>query len=120
MSAGAKSAGHAIAFGVTAFVMFGMFAYILYTSKRRFGHHCKRFGPSYFVLAAAFLVLVDPGQNVMGDLGWWDAPDDLDPLFQACTYVGFTLLTIGTLWNSNIMDKLKDFRAKWRELREGN
>jgi len=120
VSAGAKSAGHALALGITSAVMFGMFGYILWTSKRRFGSHLKRFGPSYLVLAASFFVIVDPGQNVLGDIGVWDAPDSLDPLFQACTYTGFALLTIGTLWNANIAEKIKDFRAKWRELREEN
>jgi len=33
------------------------------------------------------------------------------------TYAGFALLMFGTFWNSNIISKLKLFRAKWRQLR---
>lgn len=39
-------------------------------------------------------------------------------LFTACcTYFGFILLAVGTLWNANIIDKLKAIREQWRELR---
>lgn len=33
------------------------------------------------------------------------------------TYSGFILLAFGTLWNANIMSKLKVIKQKWRELR---
>lgn len=35
----------------------------------------------------------------------------------AITYLGFALLIVGTMWNANLMDKLKDVRDTWRELR---
>jgi len=34
-----------------------------------------------------------------------------------CTYLGFVLLAVGTMWNANLVSKLKDARDKWRELR---
>lgn len=34
-----------------------------------------------------------------------------------CTYTGFILLAVGTMWNANLVSKLKDARDKWRELR---
>ncbi len=34
-----------------------------------------------------------------------------------CTYSGFILLAVGTLWNANIMSKIKVIRSKWRQLR---
>jgi len=34
-----------------------------------------------------------------------------------CTYFGFLLLFIGTLWNVNIVKKLKLIKQQWRELR---
>lgn len=36
-----------------------------------------------------------------------------------CTYSGFILLAIGTLWNANITKKLKLMRKRWKELRSG-
>lgn len=34
-----------------------------------------------------------------------------------CTYLGFTLLAVGTMWNANLVKKLKEIRQRWRELR---
>mmetsp|Transcript_43727 Transcript_43727/g.85585 ORF Transcript_43727/g.85585 Transcript_43727/m.85585 type:complete len:440 (-) Transcript_43727:53-1372(-) len=34
-----------------------------------------------------------------------------------CTYTGFILLAVGTMWNANLVGKLRDARDKWRELR---
>jgi hypothetical protein len=36
------------------------------------------------------------------------------------TYSGFAMLIIGTLWNANFMDKLREIRDKWRELRSAH
>jgi len=33
------------------------------------------------------------------------------------TYLGFVCLMIGTLWNANICEKIKDLRSEWRNLR---
>lgn len=39
-------------------------------------------------------------------------------LFTLCfTYLGFACLMVGTLWNANICQKLKDLRSEWQELR---
>lgn len=35
----------------------------------------------------------------------------------AITYTGFLLLAIGTLWNANIVKKLREIRSQWRSLR---
>jgi hypothetical protein len=35
----------------------------------------------------------------------------------AITYTGFALLAIGTLWNANIVKKLREIRSQWRALR---
>jgi hypothetical protein len=37
----------------------------------------------------------------------------------AFTYSGFILLAIGTLWNANIMSKLKLCKSQWRAIRSG-
>lgn len=34
-----------------------------------------------------------------------------------CTYTGFILLAIGTMWNANIGTKLSSIKDKWRQLR---
>ncbi len=34
------------------------------------------------------------------------------------TYTGFILLFIGTMWNANIVAKLKQIRKQWRLLRQ--
>jgi len=34
-----------------------------------------------------------------------------------CTYSGFALLFVGTLWNADIMKKLKEIKQQWKELR---
>jgi len=33
------------------------------------------------------------------------------------TYLGFAFLVVGTMWNANIIDKLKDIKQEWRRLR---
>jgi len=41
-------------------------------------------------------------------------------LFTICfTYMGFACLMVGTLWNANICEKLKDLRTQWNEIRQG-
>jgi len=34
------------------------------------------------------------------------------------TYTGFTMLAIGTMWNANIVDKFRDIKDQWDEIRE--
>jgi len=39
-------------------------------------------------------------------------------LFTICfTYMGFACLMVGTLWNANICEKLKELREQWNEIR---
>lgn len=39
-------------------------------------------------------------------------------LFTICfTYLGFACLMVGTLWNANICEKLKELREQWNEIR---
>ncbi len=33
-----------------------------------------------------------------------------------CTYLGFTLLFIGSLWSANICDKCRELRVKWNQI----
>jgi uncharacterized membrane protein len=34
-----------------------------------------------------------------------------------CTYLGFVLLAVAVAWNSELLDKCRAIRERWRELR---
>jgi len=136
VSAAARNTGHTISFFVTLAIMIALIVYIRYTAKFRFGSHMETYGPTYLCLLAALMIMADLSRHVLQDADVWPAPGSsqyrpdcheesmeclsaIGWLFTfALTYGGFTLLFIGTLWNANICEKLKDFKEKWRELRE--
>jgi len=119
-------------------MMIAVTSYVWYRARFRedFPKYNK-WGPFYLTLVAAFLVVLDPTRQFA-----MDYTDSLDALsmyvdsgcesetlkclspvgwvFTFITWIGFTLLVIGTMWNANLMDKLRDIRDKWRELREEN
>lgn len=129
-----------MAFSITAIMMMVLLAYTWYTVKRRSGTCCNRFGPFIFTAVAVPLVLADQMRHVLQDLNVWPGgpwpgsseyrpgcPDENMSCLSALgwvftvgfTYSGFVCIAIGTLWNSNIMSKCQEFRAKWVELRGG-
>jgi len=112
--------------------------YIRYTAKYRCGSHMKTYGPTYLALAAALMIMSDLTRHVLQDADVWPAgpwpgssqyrpgceEESLECLSAvgwiftfALTYLGFAALFVATLWNASICDKIKDFRAKWTELR---
>jgi len=115
--------------------MTGITAYMVYTSKRRRGAHLYKFGPTYLCLIASFLIMADPLRHVLQDADVWPSPSSgqYEPgchdetmrclsgvgwVFTVfCTYIGFTMLICGTMWNADLIGKLKAMRDKWRELR---
>jgi hypothetical protein len=122
-------------------MMAGMTAYVLYHAKSRYGTHFQKFGPTYLMIIASILIMADLTRHVLEDLNWWpsyvsggwgsaeyrsdcssETPHCLSSIgivfTLVCTYLGFTILAIATLWNANIMDKLKDIKAEWKRLRE--
>jgi len=140
VTAAARTTGHWISFAVTGAMMLGLAIYVGYHSRARYGTHFQKYGPTYLTIISGFLVMADLTRHVLEDLNWWperarngwgsgeyreDCPTEqmsclstVGILFTIVfTYSGFALLVIGTLWNANIMDKLKDFRAEWRRLR---
>jgi len=142
VTAAARTLGHWISFAVTGAMMIGLAIYIGYGSKRRFGSHWNRWGPTYLTVIAGFLIMADLTRHVFEDIYWWpermgpngvwgageyraDCPTEtmrclsvIGVLFTiVATYLGFILLVIGTMWNANIVDKLKDIKAEWRRLR---
>lgn len=110
-------------------------AFIVYGIRNRFGSCWQKYGPTILVCMAFPLIIADLVRHVLADKGVWTGHsvamyrDDCDEETIKClsttgvfftiifTYVGFILLACGTLWNANIVDKLKDIREKWRELR---
>jgi len=123
--------------------MLAMTGYMAWSSRRRKKRtHCYQFGPTYLVAFASLLIMADLTRHVLEDTkvwpskmgnGWGSAQyihsDSCTSEVFRCltkvgwlftvvfTYAGFALLIFGTFWNSNIVAKLKLFRAKWRQLR---
>jgi len=121
-------------------MMIGLVIYVGFHAKQRWGTHWHKWGPTYLTILASFLVMADLTRHVLEDLGWWperlssglgagEYREDCTTEEMAClsvigwlftvvaTYSGFAFLVVGTLWNANICDKLKEMRAEWRRLR---
>jgi len=139
VTAAARSTGHTISFVVTLVIMIALVIYIRYTAKNRYGSHCQVYGPTYLCIVAALMIMADLTRHVLQDADVWAAgpwpgssqyrPDCEEETFRclsavgwiftfALTYGGFATLFIGTLWKASICDKLADFKAKRRELRQ--
>lgn len=122
--------------------MIGLAIYIGYTAKRRSGTHWQKWGPTYLTVIAGFLVMADLTRHILEDVGawpermghhfWWGAGeyrDDCPEETMRClsvvgvlftivaTYLGFACLVVGTMWNANIVDKLKQIKEEWQRLR---
>jgi len=138
VSAAARSLGHYISFGVTLAIMIALIVYVAIKKKDRFGSCWHRNGPLILTCIAACLIMADLTRHVLQDLEWWPAgqwpgsseyrPGCEEETFRclsvvgwvftvACTYLGFAILVVGTMWNANICDKVQDFKDKWAELR---
>jgi len=117
-------------------MMLGITGYMLYNAKKyRFGTHWQQYGPTYLCAVAALMIMADLMRHVLQDANVWPSPGSDEyrdgcntetmeclsvvgwTITILCTYIGFALLFFATMWNAKICDKLKDFRAKWRELR---
>jgi len=123
-------------------MMIGLAIYIAWGSKRRSGSRWHKWGPTYLTVAAGFLIMADLTRHILEDVGAW--PERMGPggiwgsgeysatcpeetmhclsligvLFTiVATYSGFALLVVGTMWNANIVDKLKQIKEEWRRLR---
>jgi len=133
-----RTLAHELSFGITGAVFLALCLYTGCTArKRRWGTHCQIFGPTYLMIFACLLIMADLTRHVLQD---WGAigmrmyrpgcaqTDDQETM--AClsvvgwfftiimTYLGFALLFVATLWNANICEICRKFRAKWRELRQ--
>jgi hypothetical protein len=138
VTAAARELGHWITFGLTLFMMILITAYTWYKSKDRWGTYWDRYGPLYLVAASSFLIMADPTRHILQDLHVWKAGPEWNSssmyrwhchhetlvcltfvgwMFELCTYIGFIMLITGSMWNANIVDKMRELREKWRELR---
>jgi len=119
-------------------MMLFLMAYTAKESRHRTGGTSwHRYGPTILIMISVPLVLADPTRHVLQDANVWPAPgsseyrpDCHDETIRCLsvmgvfftivmTYSGFLMLICGSLWNANIMDKLRDIRDRWRELRGG-
>jgi len=133
-SGAARELGHTVAFSVTLTIMVFLVAYMFYRTRFREPPALNKWGPFALVCVAAILVVADPLRQFGMDHGLFGDELSMYPdegcdsetlkcltavgwVFTICTWLGFTLLIWGTMWNANMMDKLRDIREKWRELR---
>jgi len=114
-------------------MMIAMLAYTIYSLRNRAPPHCNKYGPLYFVIASVPLVMADLTRHLILDhvsVHWLleyrkgcghetvVCLTVVGVIFTiVCTYLGFLCLFIGSLWNANICEKIRELRAKWRELR---
>jgi len=112
--------------------------YVEHTASRRRGKHWKKWGPTYLCILASMLIMMDQSRHILQDMGYWPPPSSsqyrqgCEDESMAClsavgwiftffaTYLGFAILFVGTLWNGNICQKLKEIKEKWKQLRSGN
>jgi len=138
VTAAARSLGHYISCGVTGTMMIGVNIYIFYKCRQRKGSHWKKYGPLYFTIIAAFLIMADLIRHVLQDVNIWKSGpwpgsseyrDGCETENITCltvlgvfftivsTYLGFIFLFIGTMWNANLLQKLRQIRRQWQALR---
>jgi len=136
----ARSLGHYISFSITGAMMIALNAYMFYCAKKKrtkfpFG---KKYGPFMLTVAAALLIMADLLRHVLQDVnvwkaGPWPGSNEYRPncnqenvtclsaigwIFTiVCTYSGFILLFCGTMWNANLLHKLREIKRQWQALR---
>jgi len=143
VTAAARQTGHWISWATTLAMMLGLILYVAWHARQRWGTHWQKWGPTYLTVISTILVMADLTRHVLDDLNWWperlsngwgsgEYRSDCHTEEMAClsvvgvlftivaTYSGFVLLAVGTLWNANICDKMKEIRAQWRKLRRGH
>eukprot|EP01083_Nonionella_stella_P092348 258497_1 len=106
--------------------------FIWWSARKKRGPKCARYGPLVMTMVAAVLIMADLSRHVGQDLGWWAMPQyqphcgsesvrclsAIGVFFTiVCTYSGYILLAVGTMWNANICKKLRIIRRRFREIR---
>lgn len=127
VSAVSRTLSHIFTFAVTLLTMAGVCIYTGYNNKSR----GKGMTNVWICVASSVLIMVDPSRNLLADAGIWPSPasdmysceaetfDCLTPVGVATiifTYIGFTLLAIGTLWSAELGQKWRLIKRKWRAM----
>jgi len=102
--------------------------YLFHKCCSRPSPHLHKFGPFYIVLLAVPLVMADLTRHVLVDAGIWTPADSPSPVMYRdgcdsptmaclsvigwiftvfCTYTGYLLLLVATLWASGIAPRVK-------------
>jgi len=119
--------GHEISFAITLAILILLNAYMIWSARkyRRGLPHFKCYGPLYLTIIASFLIMADLLRHLLLDHNIWtngggEYRDNCNTenikclsvtgwlITFGCTYVGFVLLFIGTLWSANIVAKVKE------------
>jgi len=117
VSAVATSLAHYLQWGITLAMMLGIIAFIAYGVKNRWGTHWEIHGPLYLTIGASILIMASPSVSCMGDLKWWTGKGVPAWVWIVITVCGFCVLSVATLWNAHICDKIDEMKMKWAELR---
>jgi len=132
VSAAARKTGHLVSFIITLVMMIVLVAYTAYHSRTRELPRWSKYGPLVLTVVASFLIMAEPTRHIVTDHNLWaDGAmyrDDCDTesvrclsfvgwMFELCTWFGFTFLIVGSLWNANIVDKIRELRWRWQEIR---
>jgi len=109
--------------------------YLFHKCKARRGSHFDKYGPFYVACIATPLVVVDLLRHVLVDDGIWTANAALSPAMYLpycnsatarcltvvgwfftifCTWTGYALLVLATVWASNVILRVK---STWRKHR---
>jgi len=137
VTAAARALGHFISFGITGALMIAVNIYMYWSArKKRSGKY--KYAPLLLTILAALLIMADLTRHVLQDTNVWPSgpwpgsseyregcPQEnmkclsvLGVFFTViCTYSGFVLLFVGTMWNANIVAKLKKIKKQWKVLR---
>jgi len=99
------------------------------------GSHFSKFGPFYLACIATPLVVVDILRHILVDNNIWTVNDRPSPAMYrpgcdsstiaclsaigwimtvGCTYTGYALLVVATVWASNVVPRI---RSLWRKYR---
>jgi len=138
VTAAARSLGHYISFGITLAMMIAVSAYMFYCARTKRVGMKYQYHPFIITVVASFLIMADLTRHVLQDLDIWPAGDfpgssqyrsGCDEENITClsiigwlftivfTYTGFILLFWGTMWNANLLEKLKSIKRQWKEIR---
>lgn len=125
--------GHLISFIVVGCAMIIVIVYLGFKARTREPPHWQKWGPFYMSILAALLIMSDQlRQLLMDHVDGLDAlsmyQDDceseslkcLTPVgwgFTIMTWFGFFFLIWSTMWAAHFIDKMRELRMKWREIR---